>query len=173
MYLVAFDGSEYAKGALLRAVEYADPARIEVEAFTVIPNSARFARERDWVATTDDYEFRRIVQEFHEQVTTLAPEATFEYQAVDGHVGPGRISREIRHRAINQDAEVVFIGSENAGRIVTSVSSVGGGVASTQEYDVHIVRTSPRAMTDIDEDQRQAWLQENDRPKPSWGADTF
>lgn len=166
MYLVAFDGSEYAKGALLRAVEYADLTRTEVEAFTVIPDSARFARKRDWIATTEDYEFRHIVQQFHEQVTTLAPEATFEYQAVDGHIGPGRISREIRGRAITRDAEVVFIGSENAGRIITSVSSVGGGVASTKEYDVHVVRTSPRVMTDIDEDRRQAWLQENDRPNP-------
>lgn len=173
MYLVAYDGSEYAKGGLLRAVEYADPSRVEVEAFAVVPDSARFAREQGWVSTTDAYEFGRIVGELHEQVTTLAPEATFQYVSVDGGTSPGRIASEIRSRAVDRDAEVVFVGSENAGRIITSVSSVGGAVASEQEYDVHIVRNSPRVMTDIDADRRQGWLREDERSKPSWGGDTL
>jgi nucleotide-binding universal stress UspA family protein len=173
VYLVAYDGSEYAKGGLLRAVEYADLSRVEVEAFTVVPDSTRFAREQGWVSTRDAYEFERIVGELHEQVTTLAPEATFHYTSPDGVVPPGQVAREIRSRAIDRDSDVVFVGSENAGRIITSVSSVGGAVASEQEYDVHIVRTAPRVMTDIDADRRQQWLQEDRRPKPSWGGDTL
>ncbi len=35
---------------------------------------------------------------------------------------------------------MVFIGSENAGRLVTAVSSIGGFVATDQSYDVVIVR---------------------------------
>ncbi len=35
---------------------------------------------------------------------------------------------------------MVFIGSENAGHLVTSISSVGGSIASDDAYDVVIVR---------------------------------
>lgn len=173
MYLVAHDGSEYAKGGLLRAVEYADLTNVDVEAFSVIPDSARYANERGWIGTREDYELRSIVQELHEQVTTLAPEATFEYETIDGYAGAGSIAQEIRRRAVDRGAEVVFIGSEHAGRVATSVSSVGGSVAAEQEYDVLIVRTSPRLMTDLDEERRRAWLREDDRTKPSWRGDTL
>lgn len=171
MYLVAYDGSEYAKGGLIRAVEYADPSHVEVEAFSVVPDSARFAREQGWVSTTDAYEFGRVVGELHEQVTTLAPEASFHYASLDGAAPPGQIASEIRRRAMDRGADVVFVGSENAGRIITTVSSVASVVASEQEYDVHIVRTRPREMTDIDADRRRQWLREDRRPKPNWGGD--
>lgn len=35
---------------------------------------------------------------------------------------------------------MVFIGSENAGRVVTSVTSVGGSVSGRVEFDVVIIR---------------------------------
>ena len=38
------------------------------------------------------------------------------------------------------DASMVFIGSENAGNLVTAVSSVGAHVAANDQYDVVIVR---------------------------------
>lgn len=173
MYLVAYDGSAYSKGGLIRAVEYADLSRVEVEAFSVVPDSARFAREKGWVSATDAYEFGQVVGELHEQVATLAPEATFQYTSPDGAVPPGRVASEIRRRAIDQRSDVVFVGSENAGRIITTVSSVASVVASEQEYDVHVVRTRPREMTDIDADRRRQWLREDRRPKPNWGGDTL
>lgn len=173
MYLVAYDGSEYAKGALVRAVEYADLTKVNVEALTIVPDSSRYASERGWIAERDAYDLRRLVGEFHEQVTTIAPEASFEYQTVDGYANAAHVAREIRTRALDEGAAVVFVGSEDAGSIVTSVSSVGRSVASEKEYDVHIVRTSPREMTDVDDDRRQQWLKEDERPKPSWGGDTL
>ena len=173
MYLVAYDGSKYAKGALLRAVTYADVTEVTVEAFAVIPDSARFAREQGWVPTREAYEFRQVVSELHDQVTTLAPATTFEYRRVDGYATPGQIAQEIRDRAIARDATVVFIGSEEAGSIVTSVSSVGGSVAAGREYDVHIVRTAPRGMSDLDDTYRRALHRENERDKPNWRGDTL
>jgi hypothetical protein len=38
------------------------------------------------------------------------------------------------------DASLVFVGSDNAGRMVTSISSVGGSVAADTAYDVVVVR---------------------------------
>jgi hypothetical protein len=34
----------------------------------------------------------------------------------------------------------VFVGSENAGRVSTPISSVGSPVSEDPDYDVHIVR---------------------------------
>ena len=42
--------------------------------------------------------------------------------------------------ARDEDASVVFIGSDNAGSLVSSVSSVGSTVAADEAYDVFIVR---------------------------------
>jgi len=45
----------------------------------------------------------------------------------------------------------VFLGSDNAGRVVTPVTSVAGTVADDAEYDVHIVRHfSPTAIQEIE-----------------------
>ena len=38
--------------------------------------------------------------------------------------------------------DLVVVGSENAGRVVAPVSSVGGSVASGADYDVLIVRSA-------------------------------
>ncbi|MFB6102854.1 MAG: hypothetical protein ABEJ73_09840 [Haloplanus sp.] len=53
---------------------------------------------------------------------------------------PGTIASQIRSIARDADASMVFIGSENAGRLVTSLSSVGETVAADDAYDVVIVR---------------------------------
>lgn len=150
MYLVAYDGSEYAKGALLRAVEYAKVNEIDVEAFTAIPDSVEYARDRKWLSTDGNYDFDDIVRSLHEQVTTLAPRAAFNYQKLPERAPAGQIASEIRDRALNQEAEVVFLGSEEAGTAVTSVTDVESTVAGETQYDVHIVRTPPHDMTDLD-----------------------
>ncbi|WP_331233313.1 hypothetical protein [Natronorarus salvus] len=41
---------------------------------------------------------------------------------------------------IERDREVVFLGSENVGSVVTPLASVGARVAAGETYDVHIVR---------------------------------
>jgi hypothetical protein len=42
--------------------------------------------------------------------------------------------------AQDEGATVLFVGSENAGRVSTPVSSVGDPVSEDPRYDVHIVR---------------------------------
>jgi len=50
------------------------------------------------------------------------------------------VVRTIREVAHEVDASIVFVGSENAGRVSTPVSSVGAPVSEDPGYDVHIVR---------------------------------
>lgn len=174
MYLVAYDGSEYAKGALLRAVEYADLKEIDVEAFSAIPDSVKYARDRQWISTDGEYDFDEIVQSLHEQVTTLAPRATFNYRKLPQRATAGKIASEIKDRALTQEAEIVFLGSEEAGTAVTSVTNVESTVAGETQYDVHIVRTPPRNMADLDKEKRKGTSQQTaGDEKPSWGADTL
>lgn len=67
---------------------------------------------------------------------------------VDRFAPKGTIAQRIRRTAKDLAAEVVFVGSDNAGRVVGSLFTVGGSVASDAAYDVHIVRTVERPGSD-------------------------
>ena len=87
------------------------------------------------------------MRQVHERVTDLVPSADFEHRTVDRYAPSGKISTEVTKMAEQEDASMVFIGSENAGRVVTSVTSVGGAVADDSNYDVVIVRN--RLSSDV------------------------
>jgi len=53
-------------------------------------------------------------------------------------LGDGRAS--LRSLGEELDVSVIFIGTENAGRISTPVTSVGSPLSKDPQYDVHIVR---------------------------------
>jgi hypothetical protein len=81
-----------------------------------------------------------VVSSLHEQVTDLCPNADFRHEVVGKYAPAGAIAKQIRKFARRVDASMVFIGSDNAGHIVTSVSSVGESIASGDDYDVVLVR---------------------------------
>ena len=153
-FVVPFDGSALSEAALTKARVYAigleelprDIARemsiagpSEIVAVSVIPENARYAREKGWIEEGEEFRVRTVTERLHRQVTDAAPSANFQTVRV-GSTGAGTIGRELRQKAIDLGATDVFIGSENAGRIVTPVSSVGRSVAAAERYDVHIVR---------------------------------
>ena len=139
--IVPFDGSELAEAALVRATEFGDVFDEEVLAVSVIPRkNTSYARERGWIGQNEAFDLSSVVATLHEQVTGLCPSADFRHKVVDRYAQPGTIAGSLRSVAKAEDASMVFIGSENAGRLVTAVSSVGGSVATDQSYDVVIVR---------------------------------
>lgn len=73
-------------------------------------------------------------------MTDVDPSAEFQFERVGGAASAGTISSRLRRTAVELDADVVFVGSENAGRIVTPLTSVGSGVAAEDDYAVCIVR---------------------------------
>jgi nucleotide-binding universal stress UspA family protein len=81
-----------------------------------------------------------VVERLHQQVTDLDPSAEFQFERVDGSATPGTISTRLRQKADEIDADMIFVGSENAGRIITPLTSVAGGVTADRDYDVCIVR---------------------------------
>jgi hypothetical protein len=154
-FLVPFDGSPLARAALVQARVYAVALNeappslkrelrragpVDVVAMSVVPDSARYAREKGWIGDDEALDVRAVAGRLHEQVTDIDPGAGFHYVRVDGAAMAGTISSRLRRRAEEDDVSVVFVGSENAGRIITPLTSVAGGVTASMAYDVHIVR---------------------------------
>jgi len=139
--VVPFDGSDLAKTALVRAAEFGSVFEKRVLAASVIPKrNAEYAREQGWIADGEDFDRDAIVSTLHREVTDLCPSADFHHEVVGRFAPPGTIASRLRRIARESDASMVFLGSENAGELVTSLSSVGSTVAAADAYDVVIVR---------------------------------
>lgn len=138
-FVVAYDGSRLAKSALRRAREFGAAGGQDVRVITVVPRDGVLARGRGWqdddAAFDDDTIERRITAE----VQDIAPDTEVHCAFVEKHAPRGRITRLIRSTATELDADVLFVGSESAGRFVSALSSVGQGIAYG-EYDLHVVR---------------------------------
>ncbi|GAB6862611.1 universal stress protein [Haloplanus litoreus] len=157
-FVVPFDGSDLAEAALARAVTFGSVLDEHVVSVSVIPSrNASYARERGWLDPGEPFEREAVVAALHEDVAETAPNAEFRYETVGRHATPGRIASRLREIAREEDASMVFVGSENAGRLVSTLSSVGETVATDDAYDVVIVRhTDPSTVGGLsDRDERR------------------
>lgn len=148
-FVVPFDGSPLSEAALVRAVEFGEVLDEPILAISVIPDrDVAYARERNWLEPGESFDREAIVGQLHTAVTELAPEADFRHETVSRYAAAGTIAGRIRRIARKMGASMVFIGSENAGRVVTAVSSVGGSIAADMDYDVVIIRNRTPARVD-------------------------
>ncbi|WP_332897165.1 universal stress protein [Haladaptatus sp. CMSO5] len=143
--LVPFDGSPLAETALQRAAAFGEAFEKDVVALVVVPDDETYAEERGWT-DGDGFDAEAFTENLRERVESLAPEATFRVEeASDPEDEPYssvtmNIVRTVRKVAAEVDADIVFIGSENAGRVSQPLTSVGAPVSADPQYDVHIVR---------------------------------
>lgn len=141
VFVVPFDGSDLSTAALVRAVEFSTVLEEDVVAIAVVPEgNDEYARKRDWIEPDERFDLDAVVARLHRQVTDVAPSADFRHETVGRYAPPGQIASELRKLATDIDATMVFVGSENAGRVVTGIGSVGARVAAEDGYDVVIVR---------------------------------
>jgi len=152
-YLVPFDGSPLAEAALARAAEFASVMDEDVLALAVVPvDEPDFAVERGWIDAPGEYDPDEVVDRLRSQVAEVAPAATFQCERPEDVSSVASVTtdvvRTIRTVAQEAGATIVFIGSENAGRVSTPVSSVGAPVSEDPRYDVHIVRHAGGADED-------------------------
>jgi nucleotide-binding universal stress UspA family protein len=142
--LVPFDGSELATAALRRATEFAELTDEPLVVLSVVTDDERFARERGWVGEDEPYDPDAIAERLETSAREVAPDATFRREvptdAGEMAATPLDVARTIRQVAHEIDASIVFVGSENAGRVSTPITSVGSPVSEDPGYDVHIVR---------------------------------
>ena len=139
-YLVPYDGSALADAALKRAVTFGEYADEEVVVLGVVPEDADYARERGWLEPHETFDVDLCVRTLRARSRKHASEARFRSEVVEDFTGAIDVVRVIREVASDVGASIVFVGSENAGRVVRPISSVGGPVAESGQYDVHIVR---------------------------------
>jgi nucleotide-binding universal stress UspA family protein len=152
-FLVPYDATDLADAALERAADFGRLTDTAVEATTVLPEGDReFAADRGLLDPDEAYAYDLVVDRLRERVADVAPEATFRDVAVDRYAPTGTIANRLRSRAREDDVTLVFLGSENAGRYVASLSSVGQSVAASGAYDVYIVRhAEPTGLAGIDD----------------------
>ncbi|GAB7012857.1 universal stress protein [Halolamina salina] len=155
-FVVPFDGSELAETALVRASEFSGVMDERVVAVTVIPKGdTEYAREHGWIDADEPFDVESVVTALHERVTELVPVANFRHETVGRYASAGTISKHLRKMANEEDASMVFIGSENAGDIVSGISSVGAAVAAEETYDVVIIRNRTQPKVDALRDVRE------------------
>jgi nucleotide-binding universal stress UspA family protein len=144
VYLVPFDDSPLSRTALRRAGEFASVMDEEVVALVVVPPSTEYAREKGWIDADEPFDSDRIARGLRATVEQLAPKATVRVETTDETDYRASVTtdvvRRIRQVASQLGASVLFIGTANAGSVVTPVASVGSPVSDDPRYDVHLVR---------------------------------
>ncbi|WP_439028656.1 universal stress protein [Haloarchaeobius sp. DT45] len=139
-FVVPYDGGELARTALDRAVGLGELTEEDVVVVTVVPLSSDYARDHGWLAAGEPFDAESVVRTIRDDVREVAPDARFEYMMTDQYASPGTIASKVRKVAREEEASLVFIGSDDAGRLVTSLRSVGSNIAADDRYDVYIVR---------------------------------
>jgi len=149
--VVPFDGSDLSKTALVRAAQFETVLDQGVVVVSVVPrNSKSYARERGWIGPNEAFDGDAVVDSLRASVAEIAPDAEFHYISVGRNSPSGTIANRIRRFARDHGASIVFIGSENAGRIASSIS-VGSSVAADRSYDTLIVsNVGPTAIPELE-----------------------
>ena len=153
-FVVAFDGGKLSVAALERASRFAAAFEEPLEVVTVVPKGNRvWARDRALLESGDAFDLETVVERLRDRVADVAPDAGFRPLTVGRGASAGTIAARIKTVASDEGASMVFVGSDNAGTLVTKLSSVAGTVAASRGYDVVIVR-SPTARVSTPETQR-------------------
>lgn len=140
--VVPFDGSALAESALVRATAFDAVYDEGVVAVAVVPEgNTEYARDAGWLGADESFDLPTVVGRLEEQVAAVAPDARFRYETVGQYASAGTVTKHVRRIAREEDASTVVIGSENAGHLTVSISSIGGGIAADDAYDVLIVRS--------------------------------
>ena len=137
--IVPFDGSELSGVALVRAAQFEQVLNERVLAVSVIPmGNVAYARERGWLEAGEAFDVERIAEGLRKAVAEIHPDAEYHYTLVDRRAPRGTVAKELRRFARDHEASIVFLGSENAGRVVGGFT-VGRAVAADDAYDTMIV----------------------------------
>lgn len=142
--VVAYDGSALSKLALTKAKNLAEGVDTKVIAVAVVPDDPDYAVNRGWNWDGDEFDPDDILRQLHEDIVDRAPACEF-HSEITATSDPAAIAAAIRRLAIEQEADFVVFGSENAGQITQSVigdpGTVGQNLAEGYDFDVLIVRS--------------------------------
>ena len=139
-YLVAYDGGDRAAAALRRAAAFAGRTDARLVVVSVLPTDDALA-DTYGLAEGGTYDPGAAADRLRATVEDVAPGAAFRAERVDAYAGKRRIAGEISRVAREEDADVVFLGTDDPGRVVRPVARVGDSDADGGDYDVFVVRS--------------------------------
>lgn len=140
-FVVPFDGTPLSREALLRATEFAPVKDATVVAVSIIPHdNKKYAKEQGWLDDESAYEVESVVRRLKSQVKEIAPDAEYHHRVVDRWANSGTIAARLKRFIRDEDTSMVFLGSENAGNIITSVSNIGPRLTTKNQVDIVLVR---------------------------------
>jgi nucleotide-binding universal stress UspA family protein len=145
--LVPYDGSTLSTAALERAAvsSHADES---VVVLTVVPPwNAAYARRQGWLGPDEPLSLDGVRDRLGPDDDAVAPGADCRVEYADGtepSALPVDVARTVRDVAHGLHASTVFVGSENAGRVSTPLSSVGTPVPEAPDCAVSTVRHADR-----------------------------
>ena len=159
--IVPFDGSVLSKTALARATQFQAVLDEEILVVTVIPkNNTEYARERGWIDSTERFDTETVVSFLRTEVSKQAPDAAFHHIFVDRYAPRGTIAGRVKRFIRDREGTIVFLGSENAGRVI-SAFTVGQSVAGGRAYDTYIITNEdPPEIEALEREQTLDELQE-------------
>lgn len=134
--LVAYNGSRLAEEAVRRATHFADQGD-DVLVVSVVPRNPGDAEEALEFASND---YDEIVDEARSRIREISGDADFVAVDIGRPVTAGRVGHRVRDLARERGADVVFVGSMKAGRIVSNISSPATQIVTDTGYDVVVVR---------------------------------
>ncbi|ARS90987.1 universal stress protein [Natrarchaeobaculum aegyptiacum] len=141
-FVVPYDGSPLADAALERAAAFGAALDEQVSVVSVVPERTRYAREKGWIDEDEPYDVDAVVEDLRTRALSIAADAAFAVERIREFPPGDRLAAHIERLVREQEPTVVFLGSDNVGRVVTPLTSVGVHVAGDEEYDVYVVRQS-------------------------------
>jgi nucleotide-binding universal stress UspA family protein len=139
--MVPYDASAPARAALWRGRQLTTALDEPLLAVTVLPDDGGYASEKCWTDATGVFDRDRIATTLRQQVTNIAPTASFQCLRVDGVPTSGDLGGALRAHALEVDATVVVIGCDEESPIVTPLTAVDTDPCVESWYDVLLVRT--------------------------------
>jgi nucleotide-binding universal stress UspA family protein len=142
--LVPYDASDLSKTALARAQNYAEFAGDDLVALVVIPDEPGYAHRHGWLDPEDTFDVGVVERKLTQEIQDVAPDAQVRVEFVENTEPVADttmvVVRTIKEVASDVGARIVFLGSQNAGKVTAPLASVGSPIADDARYDVHIVR---------------------------------
>jgi nucleotide-binding universal stress UspA family protein len=142
--LVPYDGSALSKTALSRGQTFAEYTDDDLLALVVIPDEPGYAHRHGWLEPEDTFDVGVVERKLTQEVGDVAPAADVRAEFVENTEPTADtttvVVRTIKEVAGDVGARIVFVGSQNAGKVTRPLASIGGTVADDARYDVHIVR---------------------------------
>ncbi|MEF8870114.1 MAG: universal stress protein [Haloarculaceae archaeon] len=140
-FFVPYDGSKLAVAALDQAVTLATGTGADIVVATIVPKDRDYALERGWLGETERFDVDAVQETLRAQVAEIAPNAEFRCNTIRSYASAGNIATRLRDIAMDIEADVVFLGSENVGSIAAPVGSIGSNVATRVPYDIYLVQS--------------------------------